>query len=426
MRVDASDPFGISGTVIAEKYLVEGVIGEGGFSIVYKAEHTIWKQPVALKCFKILANAPVDQRDRLLDGFIQEGKLMAKLSSRSASIVQARDVGTFTAMDGAWIPYMVLEWLEGKPLDSVLWDERIAGLPARELHEVLALLEPAAIAFEIAHANGIAHRDIKPENLFVIGDPRGMDTFVKVLDFGIAKVMGEHAAGGMEQTSAQPTAFTPSHGAPEQFSRSHGATGPWTDVFGMALVLIEIMRGGAPALQGDDYMQLAIASRDPDRRPTPRALGLQVSTGVEAVFAKALAVSPGDRFPSMGQFWSALHQAVFPDSATWNPGSTSGISMIGGLTTTGSGRASRASFPGPQPQMQAQPMYSQSQQAVIPVNFTTPRRREVVRAHADADADGGAYVEEPSHPGRDRRARSRGGRRGGLHDVRSRARSAAP
>jgi len=351
MTMDQNDPFGICGMVIAEKYRIEKVIGEGGFSIVYKAEHTIWRQPVAIKCFKILANAPVDQRDRLLDEFIQEGKLMAKLSTRSASIVQARDVGTFTAEDGSWIPYMVLEWLEGRPLDMVLYDERVAGLPPREVHEVLALLEPAAIAFEIAHANGIAHRDIKPENLFVIGDPRGTDAFVKVLDFGIAKVMGEHAAASaLARTSAvAPTAFTPSHGAPEQFSRTHGATGPWTDVFAMALVIVEVMRGGAPALMGDDYMQLAVASRDPVRRPTPGNLGLQVSSAVEAVFATALAVSPGDRYPSMGKFWAALHQAVFPDNSMWNPGSTSGFAL--NMSTSGSGfvPSGRGSSPGSMP-----------------------------------------------------------------------------
>jgi formylglycine-generating enzyme required for sulfatase activity len=349
MDIDPNDQFGICGMVIAEKYRIEKVIGEGGFSIVYKAEHTIWRQPVAIKCFKILANAPVDQRDRLLDEFIQEGKLMAKLSTRSASIVQARDVGTFTAQDGSWIPYMVLEWLEGKPLDMVLYEERLAGMPPREIHEVLALLEPAAIAFEIAHANGIAHRDIKPENLFVMGDPRGPDAFVKVLDFGIAKVMGEHVpANALARTSAvAPTAFTPSHGAPEQFSRSHGATGPWTDVFAMALVMVEVMRGGAPALMGDDYMQLAIASRDPERRPTPGNLGLQVSAAVEAVFAKALAVSPGDRYPSMGKLWAALHLAVFPDSSMWSPGSTSGFALNMSTSGGGFGQTGRpSSLPG--------------------------------------------------------------------------------
>src|SRR5882672_6234860 len=132
------DPLGISGTIIADKYRIGPAIGEGGFAVVYMAEHMIWQQPVAIKCFKILANAPADQRDRLLDGFIQEGKLMAQLSSRSAAIVQARDVGTFTSRDGQWIPYMVLEWLDGKPLDVVVWEETRAGLPPRTLPEAMA------------------------------------------------------------------------------------------------------------------------------------------------------------------------------------------------------------------------------------------------------------------------------------------------
>src|SRR5580704_12483536 len=187
------DTLGITGTVIADKYRIGPVIGEGGFSVVYRAEHMIWQQPVAIKCFKILANAPEDQRAELLDGFIQEGKLMAQLSSRSAAIVQARDVGNFITQDGQWIPFMVLEWLEGKPLDSVLWEERRSGLPHRSLPEALALLEPAAAALEIAHQRGIAHRDIKPANFFVLGDPRGPGVYVKVLDFSIAKVMAEHA-----------------------------------------------------------------------------------------------------------------------------------------------------------------------------------------------------------------------------------------
>src|SRR5215470_14921692 len=122
MSTDRHDPLGISGAVIADKYKIGRAVGEGGFSVVYRAEHTIWEQPVAIKCFKILANAPEDQRQKLLDGFIQEGKLMAQLSSRSAAIVQARDVGTFTTPDGTWIPFMVLEWLEGKPLDVVMFE----------------------------------------------------------------------------------------------------------------------------------------------------------------------------------------------------------------------------------------------------------------------------------------------------------------
>ncbi len=320
------DPLGISGTLLAEKYAIGEAIGEGGFSVVYRAEHTIWQQPVAIKCFKVLANAPEDQRQELLEGFIQEGKLMAQLSSRTAAIVQARDVGNFITAEGQWIPYMVLEWLDGKPLDVVLWDERRAGLPSRSLHEALALLEPAAAALEIAHQQGVAHRDIKPANFFVIGDARSAGCLVKVLDFGIAKVMADHAGSvaALAHTGKDITSFTPNYGAPEQFSRSHGATGPWTDVFAMALILVEVLRGGLPSLDGNDFMQLAVASRDPSRRPTPRTLGVEVPELVEQVFRVALSVSPGDRYPTMGQFWSALMHAVFPDAPTWAVASTGG------------------------------------------------------------------------------------------------------
>src|SRR6185437_10110227 len=140
---------------------------------------------------------------------------------------------------------------------------------------------------------GVAHRDVKPGNLFVIGDPRG-DATVKLLDFGIAKVVSDaqKMAGTFTKTSGQVTSFTPAYGAPEQFSRSVGATGPWTDVFALALVGVEALTQRDP-LDGDDFMQLAYASSNPSARPTPRARGASVvPDGVEAVFAKALAVKP--------------------------------------------------------------------------------------------------------------------------------------
>jgi formylglycine-generating enzyme required for sulfatase activity len=106
------------------------------------------------------------------------------------------------------------------------------------------------------------------------------------------------------------TSFTPAYGAPEQFSRTHGATGPWTDVFALALVASEVMSGCEP-LAGDSFVQLGFASSDTSRRPTPRALGCgTVSDDVERVFAKALAVRPEDRFQNAGDFWSALRAAL--------------------------------------------------------------------------------------------------------------------
>jgi len=315
------DRLGIVGTVIGDKYQVGPVIGEGGFSVVYKAEHLIWKQPVAIKCFKILADAAEQEREKLLESFVQEGKLMSELSSRSASIVQARDIGTFTTAAGVWIPYMVLEWLEGKTLDALLQEDDARGGPQRQLEEVIGLLESAAVGIEVAHSRGVAHRDLKPANFMVMGEVGVTGAVVKVLDFGIAKVMAEHAQKALHSTGTEVTSFTPNYGAPEQFSRSHGATGPWTDVFAMALIIGELLTG-AIALQGDDYLQLAVASRDPAVRPTPRTLGAAVSDEVEAVFHKALAISPADRYRTMGNFWRALHAVVYPANPVWAPGTT--------------------------------------------------------------------------------------------------------
>ena len=323
----APDPLGLVGFVVDEKYRVESVVGAGGFATVYRAHHLIWNQPVALKCFSALSGVPRETRDELVAAFVREGQLMSSLSSRSAAIVQARDVGTLVTPAGTNVPYMVLEWLEGTPLDRALAAERDAGAPLRALGEAIALLAPVAAALELAHQLGVAHRDIKPANLFVIGDSRGAP-FVKVLDFGIAKVMSEHARlqTSLAETGASISAFTPNYGAPEQFSRTHGATGPWTDVFALALILVEVL-GGVRALDGDDLLQLALASRDPLARPTPRVLGLDVPDAVELVFRKALAVAPADRYKTAGAFWGELERAALeadrpppsiplPDAAT--------------------------------------------------------------------------------------------------------------
>jgi serine/threonine protein kinase len=95
-----TDPLSISGQIVAEKYRIENLVGEGGFAMVYVAEHTIWKQPVAVKFFTGLSQAPAEYRDELLQQFFQEGALLTELSSQTAGIVQARDVGAYTTSAG--------------------------------------------------------------------------------------------------------------------------------------------------------------------------------------------------------------------------------------------------------------------------------------------------------------------------------------
>ena len=302
-----SDRYGLVGTIVADKYRIECVVGEGGFGVVYRARHQIWDEPIAVKCFTALADAPVALRQELLDQFVREGKLLTSLSGRTAAIVQAHDIGNLTTPTGHWLPYMVLEWLDGRALDAWLGPAR---RPACDPRTAYRLMDGPARALALAHTRGVAHRDIKPANFFVLGDELTPGAIIKVLDFGIAKVMQGSTVHALQATGAHLSSFTPAYGAPEQFDRSHGATGPWTDVFQMALVLVEIMRGGLPALDGEEFVHLAFASQNHTRRPTPRTHGLVTSDAVEAVFLRALAVKAADRFRDMNDFWTALAEAV--------------------------------------------------------------------------------------------------------------------
>ncbi len=309
------DPLNISGQVIAEKYRIEQLVGEGGFAMVYVAEHTIWKQPVAVKFFSGLSQAPSEHREELLQQFFQEGALLTELSSQTAGIVQARDVGAYTTPTGQWLPFMVLEWLDGTPLDAILAEDHQQGRLWSE-PEVLGFLRRILPILDVAHRRGIAHRDIKPANIFVMGgDARAADTPCKLLDFGVAKMVSDHAkvSAALAKTGLAITSFTPRYGAPEQFSRSHGATGPWTDVYALALLACEMLTGRA-ALDGEDMVQFGFSSADPARRPTPRCLGATISDRAEAFFAKALAVRPEDRFQHAGDFLEGIADAGHPEA----------------------------------------------------------------------------------------------------------------
>ncbi len=307
-----SDSLELVGSIVAEKYLVESVVGEGGFAIVYRANHQIWNRPVALKVFKALDEVPPEHRDRLLKEFVQEGALLAELSEKSAAIVQARDVGMLTTKRGAVIPYMVLEWLEGRSLEDIIAAERASGtVVKRSVAQAMALLQPVAQALALAHERGIAHRDVKPANVFVLGDPYAAQPAVKLLDFGIAKVVqdAQKMSGSFTKTSGQITSFTPAYGAPEQFSRDYGSTGPWTDVFALTLIFVELLTAREP-LGGDTLTQLAFAAVDTNKRPTPRTLGADIPDSIEGVFNKALSVRVDNRFKTAGEFWAALSAAA--------------------------------------------------------------------------------------------------------------------
>ncbi len=329
-----SDPFGLCGQVLAQKYEVHELFAEGGFSIVYRGLHRIWKRPIAIKVLKV-QGVPPEIANAMRDAFLREGALLAELSSESTAIVQAWDVGTHTTGEGEWLPYMILEWLDGEPLEQVLIRE--GGRPW-SLDQAMRLLAPVTHALQLAHDRGIAHRDIKPDNLLVVGRRQGQPGAVKLLDFGVAKVMeGGTVRAALATTGGNVRSFTPAYGAPEQFSPSYGATGPWTDVYALALMMVELLTGRRP-LTGTEIVDLAKASMDPVNRPTPSARGAIVSRGIDEVFAKALAVSPTARYANANEFWLALEHARESELTQTLPpieeASTTNLRGVGGLVSS--------------------------------------------------------------------------------------------
>lgn len=319
-RPEIPDRLGLTGQYVAEKYLVDQVVGDGGFGLVYRATHKMLCEPVAIKFFTAHSSAPEEMREELLEGFVREGRLMSELSTHSASIVQARDMGSLTLESGEWIPFLVLEWLEGETLAAKLDAELVMGAQARSLEDAVLVLQGPAQALSLAHSLGVAHLDVKPDNFFVCGSRLEAGVQIKLLDFGVSKVFDDqHLRASLPITRPLPT-LTPDYAAPEMFDRSMGELGPQSDVFSFALLVLELMRGGVPVMaEGDVSVSESfelIRSRclDPRRRPTPRDLGLRVSDEVEAVFARALAVQVDTRYRDLQEFWDALTQAAGMES----------------------------------------------------------------------------------------------------------------
>jgi serine/threonine protein kinase len=308
----AEDAFGIVGTVIASAYHVESVVAEGGFGTVYRAHHGGFRAPVALKCLRLPPGLLPEARQHFLESFRAEAELLFRLSASIPTVVRPLHVDAFTLADGRFVPYLVLEWLEGRTLDAVIRQRRSDGQAPLPLKKLVRLLTPVARALERAHnfsgpdgPVSVVHRDLKPENIFVASVAG--EEVVKILDFGIgkAKSVASQVAGRASQGSGGIATFTPAYGSPEQWApKRFGQTGPWTDVWGLALTLTEGLVGH-PVIDGDPAAIMGTVL-DPARRPTPSNEGVVLPPEVERVFAKALALDPRERYADAGVFWNEL------------------------------------------------------------------------------------------------------------------------
>jgi serine/threonine protein kinase len=312
----AEDRFGIVGKVIARTYEIRDVVAEGGFGVVYRAYHQGFRAEVALKCLKIPNELTDEQRRSFLEQFRSEAEVLFRLSGHSSHIVRPLHVDAFHTSQQKLVPFMALEWLEGRTLDALIIQRAENGRPPLSLQKLARLLTPVAAALEMAHnlpgkdgVQIVVHRDMKPENLFIARI--GEEDVAKILDFGISKVKstaGEMAGRASLKADAL-VSFSPAYGAPEQWApRRYGQTGRWTDVWGLALTVVEAAKGDE-VINGDHAAMMGTIL-DPARRPTPRNEGIDVSDEVEAVFRHALAVDPRERYQSVGEFWDDLTLAI--------------------------------------------------------------------------------------------------------------------
>ncbi len=322
----STDPFGLVGQVLDGQFRVDEIVGEGGFSAVYRGHHVGLNEPIAIKSLKL----PVALQTSLVDTFVQrfrdESRLLYRLSQGNLHIVRSIAAGTTTSKTGVLVPFMVLEWLNGRSLAADFTVRRDLGKTGRSLAEVLQTFATAADALSFAHAQGVVHRDLNPGNFFLSSTPAGIK--MKVLDFGVAKVMHDSTLGlgPRAQTMGQFRIFAPAYGAPEQFDDNIGNIGTASDVYSFALVLLEALRD-APVNEGQNLADFARFAVDPARRPTPRLFGIQVSDEVEAVFARATQLDPRKRWQTVAELWDALTSA---QSATDRPPVLAKPAPVGG------------------------------------------------------------------------------------------------
>jgi eukaryotic-like serine/threonine-protein kinase len=317
--VNPADPFGLIGQVLDGQFRVDKFVGEGGFSIVYRGHHAGLNEPIAIKCLKL----PPALGSALVESFIRrfrdESRIHYRLSQGSLAIARSIASGTtMSSSTSALVPYMVLEWLEGKSLAQDFEVRRQQGKHGRSMDEVIKLLDTAAQGLAFAHSQGVVHRDVNPGNLFLAERQQtehGMMT--KVLDFGVAKIISDHALemGPRAATLGQIRIFAPAYGSPEQFDDTVGKVGPASDVYSFALIVLEALRD-LPVREGEHLGEFALMALEPNGRPTPRSLGVPVGDAVEDVFKRAGALRPADRPTDMGQFWGALKHAIRSDAET--------------------------------------------------------------------------------------------------------------
>jgi eukaryotic-like serine/threonine-protein kinase len=343
----SADPELAPGTRVGE-YNIEGKLGEGGFGTVYRAVHPVIGKAAAIK----VLSRQYSSNPQFVSRFVSEARAVNQIRHRNII-----DIFSFGALDDGR-QYYVMELLEGLPLDAYL---RTRGrLPPSE---ALPVLMKIARALDAAHGAGIAHRDLKPENVFLVFDDDNT-FFPKLLDFGIAKLLGESSGSPAHKTRTGLAMGTPLYMSPEQCRGKN--IDHRTDIYSFGILAHELLTG-QPPFDADEPLAL-LFKHTSEPAPPLSSVVADLSPALDAPLLRMLEKDPAQRPSSLLDAMTALVEAArgagYEVPATAHRASDAtpgGVRIVVGDATPGGARivagdASDSAKTEALPQMQVAPL----------------------------------------------------------------------
>ncbi|MFJ3922533.1 protein kinase [Streptomyces sp. NPDC090022] len=323
------------GSLAGGRYQLRDLLGEGGMASVYLAYDSALDRQVAIKTL----HSELGREQSFRERFRREAQAVAKLSH--TNIVSVFDTGE-GELDGALMPYIVMEYVEGQPLGSVLQAD-VAQYGAMPADKALKVTADVLAALETSHEMGLVHRDIKPGNVMMT--KRGV---VKVMDFGIARAM---QSGVTSMTQTGMVVGTPQYLSPEQaLGRAVDAR---SDLYSVGIMLFQLLTGRLPF---DADSPLAIAYAHVQEEPVaPSTINRSLTPAMDALVARALKKNPNERFPTAAAMRDEIARVL-------SAGQTGAPAIVaGGPVSSGAGVGSAvfppvdSGFQAPGPQSVQQP-----------------------------------------------------------------------
>jgi eukaryotic-like serine/threonine-protein kinase len=280
------------GEIIAGKYIIEAVVGQGGMGLVARARHQSLGNRVAIKIMTQSIDVEANQR------FLQEARASAVL--QSDHIGRVFDAGQLP--DGR--PFMVMEFLEGRDLHMVR--KQYGKLP---VSDVMMFMRQACEALSEAHELGIIHRDLKPANLFLTYRRDGTP-WIKVIDFGISKIdAGSPVRDGFITTGDQVLG-TPFYMSPEQIRSTRDADAR-SDIWSLGVIMFELCTGRLPF----DAKQVTQLAHSIVLAPVIKAIEGEIREPMQSIILRCLEKSPSNRFQTVDELREALEDGDAPVSS---------------------------------------------------------------------------------------------------------------